>query len=784
MDWKITLDVPHSYATEQGGLFSKYAQDFRDSPNCYSSTWRCPVTGVVMLNPSFRKRNFADDFRGLDNWRYGQSAISYWRSISKSLDSVSMFTSQRPAGQLKFFDAITTGTGLFILNAADGFYDNLEWALESTFTLNIDEAFAIHYRGLTDELLRKNNWFAVQWDDIYIHVSHGGHVTVCWYPDRGDLSGTPEVVHEFDIADAGDLLGKNGQFVFLPMPGRGLLMYHLLGSSKQNAFLTNAGNYAMKGSHLIPWNARKVGAHYRLFETSQVRLALNPFHANNIGFQNITFPESGNYTEEVFDPGYKPSLDPSDVAALTLTNFGANFSTIAVDLRKADNSGLWTAGTDRQGRVKIFLTTSDSRYTPFVYGWGVEWQPVFQTRNTTPVEITDGYEDVLQRLEMTTDSEGNFEGSADLKLQTSAAIIIMERGDCTFQIEYSEDSEEWTVFNGGLCKFGEPEMMYHPDWGFYWQVTANLHGQEERFEELFNTIGTAFDGAMIADALNIVFTTSGFAAIDTAEMPAALQNIKVPPLPTGTNYRFHPRFGDRLKHTVALLLFMARTQHNEYKRVYDWENEVWTVVRRPRGEEDEDVPDSFPWTLTWEQDIEDHDERIAFYNSLKPQFQPTEATFFTVVGVAEEQEGQPKLYQSAPITNDLAVTDFEIDGEPNYDYTGRHIGVRFVAPGIGSVEDANKVARKINPRFFHRNILATVMLVPGHMNLALAPDVKVNLKLPPIVGTEEEREFEMWIKTQTIIVNREDCSPYARMTNETMILHLDHIWENSFKEGQ
>jgi hypothetical protein len=796
--YRLKLDIPHQYAVEQGVLKSRYAQDFTDTPGGMVDTWRCPVTGVMMLTPSFRSRSFADDFKGLNNWTRKVVAIDHWRGISKSIDAFSMLSNMRPAGGTKFFaplDPNIAAAAIFNVNASTSFYDELEWALVSNFQIGIDEAFCIHYRGLTDELLRKNNWMAIQWDDCYIHLSHQGHVTVCQYADRGDISAAPSVWHEFDIADPGDLLGKNGQMVFLPMPGRGLLMYHLLGGNKQNAFASNTGSFALKGSHLIPWPSRHIGNHDRMFEASQVRIALNPYHAHNFGFSNVTFAASGNYLEEKFDPGYKPSLDPVDVGALTLAHFGANFSTIAIDLRKADNSGLWTAGTDRQGRVKIFLTTSDSRYTPFVYGWGVQWMPVFQTRDSIPVTIYDGTiegeeedtylaGDVWRRIEITDDSNGNVEGTADLKIETALACKIVERGDSTWQLEYSEDEEDdeaWTIYYGGLCKFEPPVMQYHPDWGMFLLVRARLHGQEERFEEIPNTLGTAFDSGTLATCFNLVLNTSGFNAIADEDFPAAFLNIRIPPLAQGSNWRFHPRFGDTYKHIIALLMFLSRTQNNEYKRIYDWENGVWTVVRRPHGEEEDG--ENLNWRLTYNQDEEDHENQIGFYcEEMRVEYQPVEATSFQVLGVVQEGEGQPAVYPSGEIRHDSAITDYEIDDEFNFEYTGRMKGARFVVPGCGSIELANEIARKVNPRFFHRNILPILMIPPGHANLDLKPDIEVTWVLPPRRGEEDDRETVVYIKRRTLIIDVENHGPQRGDANEQMVLACDKIWEQPWKE--
>lgn len=785
MYWKLTLDPPHTYAQEQGDICSRYAQDFHDSPSGMLGTFRCPTTGLVMLEPSFRKRDFGSDFRPLASWRQTTSEVARWRALAKSMDSLAMFTNLRPAGQPTFFDPLTTAAGIFVYNANNAFYDNLDWALESLFTLGIDEAFAIHYRGLTDELLRKNNWLYIQWDTIGIHISHAGHVRVCRYQDRGHPEETPEVVHEFDISEAGDLLGKSGEFVFIPIPRHGLAMYHLTSALAFGATATNARNFTKKGAHLIPWDFRTIGNFTRLFDSSVVRLAMNPFHANDIGFQSITFAASGSYLDTVFSPHYRPSVSPVG-KALYLDNFGGRFGTVTPTLRNQNNSADWAAGTDRQGRVRFDMTTSDARYTPFVYGWGVQWNSVPQVRAPGKVEITTNFDptkpgfttDVLQRLEFTDDSEGAFEGSARLKIQSVEAATKVERGDGLFQIEKSENGTTWSVVNGGIIKYGRPQMQYHPDWGFFWVVDASLHGQEERFEEMANCLGTAFDGLTIGEGINLVLSTTGFSSIPEDKMPAALLNLRVPKVKEGTNFRFHPRLGDKLKHVLRVLLLLARTQNQEYKMVYDWPNEVWTVLRRPHGE----VPTE-TWTLTYKNDAENFASRIAYYDEpLELEFQPIEATVFTVLGIAESgDKEQAKVYESSPIDNYRAISDPGTAEAPNWDYTGRVKAVRILAVGVESVEVANEIARKVNPRFFHRNVLATVMLPQGHFTLDTPPDTKVTLKLPPYVGKVADRTFTLWVKKRTVVIEGDDHGPVEGIANERLILQCDEIWENPIK---
>jgi hypothetical protein len=130
-------------------------------------------------------------------------------------------------------------------------------------------------------------------------------------------------------------------------------------------------------------------------------------------------------------------------------------------------------------------------------------------------------------------------------------------------------------------------------------------------------------------------------------MPAALINLHVPALQEGTNARFHPRRGDKGKRILRMLLFMARTQHNEYKMRYDWVNEVWQVLRRPRGEEEDGL--NLNWRLTYNSAEEDFSNQVAYYDEpYEEEIQPVEATGFRVIGMVEKDEGKPEIFPSAP----------------------------------------------------------------------------------------------------------------------------------------
>jgi hypothetical protein len=770
MYWRIKFDVPHSFAVERGYRDSRYSPDFRSSATSFINTWQCPVTKVVMLEPTIRSRDFGGGFRSLNNFRRTEANATYWRNLAKSIDSLAMFTSLRPTGALTYAEPLAVAAAIKTINAIDALFDNLIWSLESYEPIPVDGSFAIHYQGLTDELLRKNNWMYLQWDDIGIHISHGGHVRVCWYPDRGHIEVEPDIVHEFDIAEPGELLGKSGYFTFIPIPGRGLAMYHSQGQSRQEAFSANSASFAVRGAHLIPWGARQFGQHFRLFDASLIRIALNPFHSNVLGFQDVLFQASGTYLDGIFSPDYRPTLDPNDVSALVLPSFSENFATTGATLRNSDSSGNWTAGTDRQGRILFNLATSDNRYSPFVYGWGVEWLPVLQVRDTEEIIVTNGPADVLQRLEMTDDSEGHWEGTAVVKVETPELIRAMERGQTTFQVEYSADNAEWTVYNGGIAKVEKPlAMESHPDWGFFWQAEVVLCDMHERFRAQKNAVGTAFNDRTIAESINLVLSTAGFEQIDEDDFPVALFFRRLPPIPEDADqFPLSPKGGDRYDKILRVLLFLASQQYLEWKLIYLWEDEGWAVFERDRDF------DNF-WILTYEEIEEDFLNLKAYYEDVKLQPGPPEGNVLVVTGLSSSDPQKAKRIQSAPLRNAAGTDDPD-----SIHYSGWVDPIEVLVEGLTDQAEVDRAARTIAPRALYRNQQAIISLSAGHFTLELQPDVAVRVTLPPETGQTADRLIDMWIKKRTIIVDEQDHGAVEGMANERIILHLDETWENSF----
>lgn len=735
--FRLTFDVPYTFATEPGCVRSVHCSDFAPAHGILENTTREPLTGLLMLTPSVQKRTWAEDMKGLDQWRHNPA---FWREVKRAQENqqagASLLSTVKPADQAHTLIEILTQTALVAIEASTLYSDDLKWALESNFFLESDEGFALHYHGLSDEMLRKENWFGVQWDNLYLHFSSHGRVKVYRYADRAHLERTPAFVEEFQIANAGDLLGRAGYFHFIPVPGYGLLVYHNLRGQKSGVVASNADTRTAPGSHLIR-HAKITGkpvpasGNFRLFERSPVRLALNPYQAHVVGFQNLRYPLSGSYADAPLDPGYTPSAAPAVTTALYLrTGHGAATAT----LKNTKNDAAWTAGVDRQARVSMSLTTTDARYTPFVYGYGIAWNPVMTARNTTPFEP-----DILMRLEFSHDDYGRFEGRARVLLESAAGRAAAERGDATFLLEASEDGgTTWQTIAGGLADFGKPTAV-QDNVGFYYECDVALNDMWQRFDEVHETLASAFDGVPLGDAFNIVFSAAGFAPIAPT---AALQAIKIKGAEGGQRWRFAPGAGDDGQKIIKAFLLLLRRQKSEWRARFDWDAAAWNVEPKPRY----DDPDTQAWTLTAWSDEANIPGRVLRYSDYKPSPEPPEANVTTVTGVSG---GEPStvLVKSAPCVNVASLRD-----PTSVDYLGRVKLADFQVEAISDPDEVNIMNRRVFEACGHRRFQANYQC--PDVVLALRPNTKVTGRAFNALR-QRASVYTGYLKKRTIIIEQD-----------------------------
>lgn len=759
--YRLTLDPPYAFAVEPGRRRDVNSPDFRPLPGQSVNTWRDDITGLTMLLPSHLARNYSDTFRALSGFRI---AANYWRDVKRSQDQAQMFTHLPMTAANYHLIELDVAVALLAVDASVAHYDTLVWGAETLAPVVHDQGFCYHYNAIADQMLRKNNWFALQWDNAYLHFNHQGTVTAYRYNDRADLVGSgATLVDQFQICSPGDLLGKDGYFWFIPVPAYGLLVYHSHSPQKGSIFEASVGKGALRG-HLIPWPTRTMPDNtLRVFETSLLRLALNPFQPNVLGFQDIVYPSSGTYADAPFDPGYKPTVVPDEIRADVIPS---GHGSASAALRKPDNSGAWTAGTDRQACVQISLSTSDIRYTPFVASYGVNWHPILTTRATTPLVVAmtsaTGVQDKCTRLEWSEDYNQRFEGTADLILGSAAGQAIAERDDATFLLEKSEDGIEWEIIFGGFAIDWDIKASGGMG-GFYYHCTCALKDIFERFDESFRTMPHAYDDASVADALNMVLQGNGFTPMDTtnpAIVPAYVNFTKLPPLPeSGGTYRFAPRVGDKSTEILAKILTFLHTQGVEWRVIYDWLAVTFKVGKRPH-----DKTPSAIWTLSPYSDDANAGTQTWYYAAdPAPDYkgERPEANIVLVIGLTQPNTAGAGIV-SDPLYNRASILD-----PTSPDYLGREIGVEYFFPPIGDKGELNLMARRMFDAVAHRRQKFPALHIPV-MQDALVPNLHVQVQ-----KMDHTTWVDGWIKRRTIMVDMFD--------RESTTLEIDSVWESEIK---
>lgn len=735
--YRLYFDVPYDFAIEPGFARAVHRADFAPQAGALNNTFRCPVTGLLMLYPSFMSATYQNNLLTLAE--LDTTAVTgFWQEVKRSFDNATLFGNVKPADQSPSFIQYITSIYTMTVSPDVVKYDDLKWVVRTKAEFAVDEGFVIHYHGLTDELLRKSNWFALQWDNIGLHFSAQGTVRVFQY-DRADMSSAPSLVYEFDICSPSELLSRGGYFVFIPVPGLGLLLYHSRIQQKV-AFVTSSVATGSPRGHLIPWGAREVDGQFRLFDESRLLLGANPYQQNVLGIQRLRFATSGDYTDAPFDIGYKPTLDPD---YLTAIRFDGDRGSVSASLRKGDNSGAWATATDRKARVKISLSTSDTRYTPFVHGYAVGWTPVFATRNTEAQLV-----DRIEKLEYSEDEKARMEGKVTCLLRTSALKTIARRGDTTFRLDRSFDGSSWETVFGGLTKMPDLEVIAD-GFGTWYRGEWTLAGFEERLRETHWIFETAIDGQTLPEAFSNVLLGASLPGL--ISWPPELDSVKLPPIPEGSNWRFAPRLGDKPLQTLETLLLFGRKQTIEYRLRWDWDGGGYVLERKPR-----DSSAGETWRLSTRTEDRDEGSRIWSYQTGRWNPEPPEGNIFRVdAKTATDSTGKQIVA--------TAFTPGSLDDPDNPDYLGRNVMVRVPVEGISTLDEANRIVRRIQAAAGHHRDKMQIIVPIFQEALSV-------MRYLIVEDDDGDTLVEAWVKRRTITVDMDE--------KEIMRLELDTVWES------
>jgi hypothetical protein len=754
--WRLTLDPPHTYCTDKGKFKSQHSSDFTPAPNNpYQNTFKCPVTGVIMLRPGFLDNDWKTNLVPLSQFRYTQD---FWQVVNRDTPG-GLFTSVKPAPKTFLLIELIIQIAIIAILINATAQDDMKWALESKFTLGADEGFAVHYHGLTDEMLRKNNWFCVQWDNIGIHFSHTGLVRVYQYPDRNDLTQTPALIQQFEIGSPGDFLNKWGYFIFIPIPENGLAVYHSRMAQKQS-LQTGSVNVSTTRGHLIHWPQRTMpDGTARMFEASPVRMAVNPYQQHMIGFQRLTFQASGTYTDGPFDIGYKVPRTTDILAAAPLASAQ---QTITGSLQKGDNTGAWTAGTDKQYCTQWALSTSDTRYTPFLNGYRLQWNPRFTTRNTTPLLLAQTIPanetagkplpDRMHDLEFSLDESARFEGKAQIMLSSAAGMAIAERADCTYKLEQSLDAgTTWTTYAAGLAKLA-PQPKYD-SFGFHYDVEVTLEDGWARLEEVEMETDMALDGLTLAEAFDTLLNCCQEPML--LEHPAHALDMRVP-VTTGKKWAFKPVAGDKGGKIAGDLLLLLHTQGQEWRLREDYANNGYHIEARPK-----DATAGATWKGSpYAADGNDASRIFSFdTDGLEYTPEPPDANVFEVAG-ANDVDTNSRLVVSDICTNEASISD-----PTSKDYLGRIKKQIWVIPALPDAQIINRIVLRMRDESGHHRDKLTLPI--RRYKPLLLPNLHVQIYRGAL--TSSPIWVDGWIKMIHVKTKGNDL--------ETMFIDIDTVFE-------
>lgn len=233
-EWRIRFDVPHNFAVAPGYARAQHCHDFREDKGTMQNTYRDPLTGVLMLRPSWMTEALAvaSHWKVLSDWQHDPD---YWQAVyggpadqNTGSPTARFYSTVYPQGGDFSANSVQAGVGVSVLGitqtsarASDALY----WGLQSNFTLARDEGFVYHYRTLAREYEYLNNWFGVQFADFYFHFSLDGICRVYQY--LSGLSVAPTLIDEFSLASPGDLSGRDGYIIFQPIPAYGFCIVGL-----------------------------------------------------------------------------------------------------------------------------------------------------------------------------------------------------------------------------------------------------------------------------------------------------------------------------------------------------------------------------------------------------------------------------------------------------------------------------------------------------------------------------------------------------------------------------
>lgn len=765
MYWRLTLDNQLSLATKPGLIRSVHSSDFSQRAGIYDGTWRDPVSRLLWLRPSWLDRGYHENMRGSGAWRVKSAGM--WQQVKRGPDEASLTSIVHPAGWgVSDFELDDVTTSLQTVDPSVPDSDTLYWAMQSSgWSLAADEGYVIYYHSLTDELVRRSNWFALQWGRLYLHVAGNGDWRLYDWDLDTPLTSAPTLRHSGALCGPGEQMARTGYIAVTPIPGMGIALHYpqVMASGQQQQGSAEA---AVGHGVLIPYpacNAVSSPGSPVIAEAGPISIALNPYTANVIGLHQTRYPSSGTFTDGWFDTQTLYTAPPSGVTPTLMPRTYDAASSVSGAVRGV--SGPWVAGTDRQGRVELTLSTSDAVRTPFVLGYTVEWPSTYTTRSAAPVQVV-----AIEALEWSQDAQLRNEGQAELYLREVDAQTIAQRGDATFLLEHSTDGTTWTPAFAGFARDWSIEAQIDAR-GLLYRARCTLHDLAYRMEETHVNLQTAFDWTTVADAVDNVLKASSLNPV-LAQSPE-LQDRYIPGSPTGSSWRYAPNLGDSGIDALDAIMMHARSQNTEWVLRYDYDADGWVTEKRARS--------TTAGALEFRPTIAERepDNSVFAYETLTLRPEPPEANVVQIAGISDPDSGGLR-YISPPCVNVDSVSN-----AASADYLGRAVLLLGHLGEAPTQREVNLMARRIYDAVAHTRVLATATLTDWHQ--AIVPNAYVT-----IYRNGGNVLAHMWIKRRTIMIDGAGPSLYwpgggnppevCPNYHEAVTLELDTEWSTSTDE--
>jgi hypothetical protein len=797
--FRLTLDKPYDFAVEPGIVRAVHCHDFReDELSLKDGAWRCPVTGLVFLTPSWLSEEYNAQFEPLASWTKN---ADLWREAKRVQDKYTvaggsgllnapMLSSVYPAstGGVISWGGSLGAVAASLLSLMNG--DELEWALVSDFNLAEDEGFVLHLNAIGDPIRRHKNWIALQWDNLQVHIRPNGVMALYRWDDREDMSdlSTLKLVEEYQMSSPGEVGARDSYVLFLPIPTMGLLVYHSYTPQRLSQKISSARAGSVRG-HLfsLPSEEREDSeGNYRLTASSSMGIALTktPRVAHMLGFHRLRFPNGGSYLDAIYSPPYRPTNSPDQADPILLAT-GRPFTVApSGDFRKVDDSADWDATDDRQGRVKVILTPdSGNVYTPFVLGTYLRWGPIFATRTTKPLRLTpDGgrwndlgtgqkdTQDFLQYLEFTQTDEKRFEGKARIYCKSLEGKRILERGDATWEIERLDDDEaEWEFVCGGIARWESSSISVNSwDSGdddslsfgkgtrrrVAYQGEISLYDGWHRFTEVHQCNQTAFDRLTIHQAIDTVLLASGQPAL-SGTIPTLMDTVALPAVPKGENWRHGTQEGDDGGQIIRQLLLYLRKQFTQYRLVNNWSAGTWGAESYSRltGESDTlwwMTPDYAEASGATDPDgAPDVEFRIEIGTGETALFTfkayPPEANLIRPFGL-EKPGPDAKRIMGPPMVNQASLSD-----DTSRDYLGRACVANPMLAPLSEESVIARFGRLVYDAIAHRRLVVSVP-VTGYLK-DFTPGSRVSLRSFNEEGDLYTVFDAWWMRRKTTVID-------------------------------